>query len=594
MKLNKIATMALTALISIGASAAQKQSILNVKESIIDNNIVYPESFETNTKEMMNNWYLQNYTTLDTDVELRDAATVGDAEYTKRLAAIPSAIELPYNQVVRSYIERYVTRNRTLVEEMLGMSLYYMPIFEQALEAEQLPLELKYLPVIESALNPNAVSRAGAAGLWQFMIATGKGQGLEVNSLVDERRDPYKSSVAAAKYLKDLFKIYNDWSLAIAAYNCGPANVNKALRRAGNTGNGKKKDFWDIYTYLPRETRGYVPAFIAANYVMTYFKRHNISPTLAKKPLITDTVTVNRYVNLNQISSVLNIPIEEIRVLNPQYRRDVIPGNSRPYTLTLPSQQVYSYIMTEDSIINYRSDLYAKREVVEPVEDRVSNDDSEYTWETKQVTSYHKVRKGEKLGTIARRYGLTSNQLKAMNGLKSNSVYRGQTLKIVTTKKVKVPKPQDRQEPEQEQLDEPTMATATAPAAENRAPVTEHQEATNTPYKGSYSISNEPEQKEVPSQTQVARERNSKYNASSQNTKKQTREKTYKSSRSSVTTAETEHVVKKGENLTEIARKNGVTIDELKQANNIKGDQINAGSTLKIPGKQTTGKKRRR
>ncbi|MBQ2235358.1 MAG: lytic transglycosylase domain-containing protein, partial [Muribaculaceae bacterium] len=273
MNRTRITTLLVAALATLAMMAAQKNSILSIKQTITDDNIVFPESFETDTHELMTNWYLQNYTILDADVEKRSTGEVSEQEYIKRLAALPTEIEMPYNQVVRSYIDRYVKRNRTLVEEMLGMSLYYMPIFEQALEQEQLPLELKYLPVIESALNPNAVSRAGAAGLWQFMVGTGKGLGLEVNSLVDERRDPYRSSTMAATYLKNLFSIYNDWSLAIAAYNCGPGNVNKALRRAG----GEGADFWAIYPYLPRETRGYVPAFIAANYVMTYFKQHNIS-----------------------------------------------------------------------------------------------------------------------------------------------------------------------------------------------------------------------------------------------------------------------------------------------------------------------------
>ncbi len=623
MKIKRTVTIALATLIAISAGAAQKkQSILSLKESITDKDIVYPESFETNTTELMQNWYLQNYTVLDADVEKRDAAVASDAEYVKRLSAMPTVIEMPYNQVVRSYIDRYVTRNRTLVEEMLGMSLYYMPIFEQALEQEGLPLELKYLPVIESALNPNAVSHAGAAGLWQFMVSTGKGMGLEVNSLVDERRDPYRSSEAAAKYLKNLFNIYNDWSLALAAYNCGPGNVNKALARAGNS--EKKLDFWDIYYYLPRETRGYVPAFIAANYVMTYFKRHNISASLAKKPLITDTVSVNRYVNFNQISGVLNIPIEEIRVLNPQYRRDVIPGNNHAYTLTLPSQQIYSYIMSEDSIANYRSELYAQREVVEPVSDTsVQGDGGSYTWETKQVTQYHKVRRGEKLGSIAKRYGMSVNTLKSMNRIKGNSVRRGQTLRVVTTKRVKVYKPQPQnmnpnEEPrpaDEEEVNEPMVAANDvnsqgeceedtqdySQAAAQNAQRASRQSASNyTPYKGSYSVNDDPApEPEVKSQASQAHEINNYYK--SQTGKRQGKDKNYRNSRSSRATVAqpTKHTVKEGENLTKIAKRNGVTVEELKKANNIKGDQINTGTTIVIPSKQApatkkTGKKRRR
>ena len=597
--LKKISLVAMVVLMALPSSAAKKQSILSLKESITDNDIVYPESFETNTTELMQNWYLQNYIVLDADVEKRDAAVASDAEYIKRLSAMPTVIEMPYNQVVRSYIDRYITRNRTLVEEMLGMSLYYMPIFEQALEREQLPLELKYLPVIESALDPNAVSRAGAAGLWQFMVATGKGLGLEVNSLVDERRDPYRSSDAAAKYLKSLFNIYGDWSLALAAYNCGPGNVNKALTRAGNS--EKTKDFWDIYAYLPRETRGYVPAFIAANYVMTYFKSHNISPSLAKKPLITDTISVNRYIHFKQIASVLNLSIDEIRVLNPQYRRDVIPGGNRSYTLTLPSQQIYSYILSEDSIANYRTDLYAHREVVEPVsETSVSQDGGSYTWETKQVTQYHKVRKGEKLGAIAKRYGMSQKSLKAMNGLRSNTIKRGQTLKVVTSKRVKVFKPQPTPvstEPELVQNDiQEGFDADSAAVAEQVAQAT----AKNTPYKGSYSIDTpRPEPKhvaedEVKSQASQAHERNNYY--TSQAGRRESKEQNYRHSRSSRQTPPKpkQHTIKEGENLTKIAKRNGVTVEELKKANNISGDKIKIGSTLVIPSKQQAGGKHSR
>lgn len=250
---------------------------------------------------MLQNWYLQNYAVLNENMSNTPNIDATDEVYIQRLSKIPTDIEMPYNQVVRSYINMYTQRRRQLVENMLGMSLYYMPIFEEALERKGLPLELRYLPVIESALNPDAVSRAGATGLWQFMLPTARGLGLEVNTLVDERRDPYASSEAAASYLKQLYEMYHDWSLAIAAYNCGPGNVNKALRRAG----GENKDFWAIYYLLPQETRGYVPAFIAANYVMTYYNEHNISPALARRPIITDSIHIAKRVHFKQISTCL-------------------------------------------------------------------------------------------------------------------------------------------------------------------------------------------------------------------------------------------------------------------------------------------------
>ena len=610
-------TLLITTLLTLAAVAAPKQNVLTLKQTITDDDIVFPESFETDTHEMMQNWYLQNYTVLDADVESRATGEVSEEEYIKRLRAIPSVIEMPYNQVVRSYIDRYVKRNRTLVEEMLCMSLYYMPIFEQALEKEQLPLELKYLPVIESALNPNAVSRAGAAGLWQFMVGTGKGLGLEVNSLVDERRDPYRSSEKAASYLKNLFSIYGDWSLAIAAYNCGPGNVNKALQRAG----GEGKDFWDIYHYLPRETRGYVPAFIAANYIMTYFKRHNISPSLARKPLITDTVGVNRRIHFSQISHVLNMPIEEIRVLNPQYRHDVIPGDeNHNYTLCLPSQQVYSYIMSEDSIAAYRNDLYAHRDVVEPAGVTVNNDNNRnYTWETKTVTQYHKVRRGENASKIAARYGMTTKQLAQLNGLRHGKVQRGQTLKVTTRKRYKVytnqsadnneellaeastkqPQPDseevddndndndnDEEESESEQIEEVQRVEREAAQAKLAAQTKKAEEKKTT---RSTNVV------EPASDSKQWHSRNAKY---ADNRKSGNRETTYKNSRSSKRGGKhvekeakpVEHTIKKGESLDKIAKKAGVSVAELKKANGItgSGDKIKVGESLKIPAKGST------
>lgn len=548
--LHKYLTLAIAAAITVTASAAS--NILSLKESIKDDAIVYPESFETDTHEMMQNWYLQNYAVLDDDVENRATGDVSDAEYIRRLKAMPTEIEMPFNQVVKSYIEMYTHKRRTLVETMLGMSLYYMPIFEQALEEEGMPLELKYLPVIESALNPNATSRAGAAGLWQFMIGTAKGVGLEVNSLVDERRDPYRSSAKAAKYLHSLYDIYNDWSLAIAAYNCGPGNVNKAMRRAGD-GGAPNKDFWAIYPYLPKETRGYVPAFIAANYVMTYFKLHNISPSLAKRPLITDTVHVTRRIHLQQISDVLGLPIEEIRVLNPHFRKDVIPGNTHAYALSLPSQQVYSYIMSEDSIANYNASRYSPRDVVEPAGLSSGGDDNaQYTYTTKQVTKYHKVRKGETLAKIASRYGVSQASLRQWNGLgRKGGVKRGQTLKIVTTERVRHRVETDNSSSSEQQEEE-----ASTDDDEDDEDDTGEEE--------------EEEEVVVPVKPQPAKPQPAKPVA------KQEPKASY-----------TSHTVRDGESLTRIANHYGVEVADIKAANGITddGNTIIPGSKLKIPTK---------
>jgi len=430
--MNKFVTSLLLIASSLAVSAAS--SILTLKNSITDNSIIYPESFETDTHKMMQNWYLKNYAVLNDSYAKTPVVNATDEEYIKRLSSMPTEIEMPYNQVVRSYINMYVQRRRDLVESMLGMSLYYMPIFEQALERKGLPLELRYLPVIESALNPDAVSRAGATGLWQFMLPTARGLGLEINTLVDERRDPYASSEAAATYLKQLYDMYNDWSLAIAAYNCGPGNVNKAMRRAGEEG----KDFWTIYPYLPAETRGYVPCFIAATYVMNYYHKHNISPALAKRPIITDSVHVNQRVHFNQIADVLHIPVEELQILNPQYRKQEIPGDIRPYPLVLPATQTCSYVISEKAIASHDAGRYARRDVVEPstgMEPRPDTvDGQEGEWVTTEVVKYHKVRRKETMASIARKYGVTLRSLKRANG-NIRKPRRGQTLKVVTTKR---------------------------------------------------------------------------------------------------------------------------------------------------------------
>ncbi|MDO4510798.1 MAG: transglycosylase SLT domain-containing protein [Bacteroidales bacterium] len=518
-RFNALIVMTLMALTV--SAAPKKKSILSLKESITDEAIVYPYSFETNTQEMQKNWYLQNYAVVDANVENKSPQEVSDAEYIQRLRAIPSGIELPFNQVVKQYITRYITRERTMVSQILGMSPYYMPIFEQALEKEGLPHELKYIPIIESALDPNVVSSAGAAGLWQFMLVTSKGLGLEVNSLVDERRDPYRSSDAAAQYFKQLYGIYGDWSLAIAAYNCGPGVVNKALRRATSKDN-PKPDYWSIYEYLPRETRGYVPAFIAATYVMNNYQKHNISPALAKKPLLIDTVMVKRRVHFNQISKVLNIPIEEIRILNPQYRCDIIPGDTHPYSLALPSQQIYSYIMVEDSIMGYRQDMYATRDVVEPgnrnssvtqqmvdpkeqAKNVVQSVAAEEPAEQRPVaqnrssvkataaasseggeSKYHRVKRDETIESIASDYGMSVAELMALNNLNRKHVSRGQVLKVAGER---VPQAEQPKAQPTYAAAKPKAKATPAPAP---APAKKETKVAEQPKRGqSYSVNDE-------------------------------------------------------------------------------------------------------
>ena len=327
--------------------------------------IEFPEAMTYDLDSLLNLYMSKNYLE-EEDCNMRDINPVYSKEdYIGRLMRLPNVMEMVYNEVVQKFIDRYSGRLRHSISYMLGASNFYIPIFEEALEAYQLPLELKYLPIIESALNPNAVSRAGAGGLWQFMIGTGKQYGLQVNSLVDERRDPVKASYAAARYLSDLYKIFGDWNLVIAAYNCGPENINKAIRRS----NGEK-DYWQIYPYLPKETRGYVPAFIAANYIMTYYSLHNICPMSTRLPAKTDTVMVNRNVHLQQVAEVVGINIDLLRSLNPMYRRDIIPGATELYALRLPLTEVSKFIELQDSVYTYKVDeLLNKRSEVEIKDD---------------------------------------------------------------------------------------------------------------------------------------------------------------------------------------------------------------------------------
>ena len=369
---------------------------------------------------LLNDWKAKTYIDLGKDCSTSQVnPQFSDSVYIDRLSRMPVIMEMPYNDIVRKFIDTYTVRLRGQVSFMLSACNFYMPIFEEALDAYGLPLELKYLPIIESALNPSAVSRAGASGLWQFMLSTGKLYGLESNSLVDERRDPIKATWTAARYLKDMYDIYKDWNLVIAAYNCGPGNINKAIRRA----NGKT-DYWEIYNYLPRETRGYVPAFIAANYVMTYYCKHNICPMETNIPKATDTVQVTRDLHFQQIADLCHVPLDEIKSLNPQYKRNIIPGLSKPRTLRLPTEAISAFLDQQDTIYAHRaSEFFKNRRTVASIgQGKSSSGDGNLTW--------YRIRRGDTLGGIARKFGVSVRQLRNWNGLRGNNIRAGRRLKI--------------------------------------------------------------------------------------------------------------------------------------------------------------------
>lgn len=403
-----------------------------------------PEAMTQELDSLMHLYNTKNYLKPDTNCNMPDVNPVYDkAVYMKRLSMLPTVIEMPYNDVVQTFIDRYSGHLRNSVSYMLGAQNFYMPIFEEALDTYGLPLELKYLPVIESALNPCAVSRVGATGLWQFMLKTAKRYGLTVNSLVDERRDPIKSSYAAAHYLSDLYKLYGDWNLVIAAYNCGPDKINKAIHRS------KQNDYWQIYPYLPDETKGYVPAFIAANYIMNYYCDHNICPMTSELPEKTDTILVNKDINFEQISHVLGVDIEQIRALNPQYRHDLVNGSWRPSSLRLPALMITKFIDKEDSIYACKpEEMASKRTEVEvnneePVvsksrsysRHRSNSSSSKYTKKKKKNKRKHvsksvTIGDGDTLSEIAEKHNTTVSKLKKLNGIDGSNIRAGKKIKV--------------------------------------------------------------------------------------------------------------------------------------------------------------------
>lgn len=396
---------------------------VNTNETGEDYDTEMPESMRSNIESQYNIWLKKNLISFENDcMSTNKSPVVADSLIIDRLSRIPTVIEMPFNEEVKKYITRYANSLRTKVSFMLGASNLYVPTFEKALDLYNLPIELKYLPVIESALDPLAVSRQGATGLWQFMLTTGKKYGLKHNSLIDERRDPIKSTWAAVNYLKDLYDIYNDWNLVLAAYNSGPGTVNKAIQRAGGV-----KDYWKICKFLPKETRGYVPAFIAANYIMTYYCEHGICPMTNELPETTDTIQINRDLHFSQVAEVCKVDIEELKVLNPQYKKDLIPGNSFACSLSLPSQNVALFVNNEKTIFDYKSDeLFTKRREVE-----VDKSETKTTHSSlRKAKVRHKVRRGETLGTIADKYGVSVSKLKKLNHIRGTKITAGKTLKI--------------------------------------------------------------------------------------------------------------------------------------------------------------------
>ena len=427
----------LTCLSAIGMYCCHAQDVITVVEDsgkieVFD----MPEGMLINEEELMKDY--TNANNLQEGMGTSRTLSYSDSVLVDRISRIPTTIEMPLNDVTRKFIDTYSTRMKSAVSIMLGAANFYNPIFEEALERYGLPLELKYLPVIESALRPSATSKSGAAGLWQFMITAGKQYGLEINTLVDERRDPIKSSEAAARFLRDLYDMFGDWGLAIAAYNCGPGGVQKAVLRSGKQ---EGADFWSIYNLLPQETRGYVPAFIAATYIMNYYCEHGITPHEATLPMESDTIVVQKDVTFAQIASKCNVGVDELRAINPQYRKDIVPAN---YVLCLPASAIEDFIVNEDSIYGTPMGDVAglRRMVTEDVDvvteapkgnARSSSRNSRSTRNnsrSRQQSRSIAVKSGDTLSNIARRNGTTVAKLRQMNGIKGDMIKPGQKLRV--------------------------------------------------------------------------------------------------------------------------------------------------------------------
>ena len=456
------------------------------------------------TDSLMNVWYQQNKQLDNDDLEgynmdsIRFTSSVSDSVLLGRLERMNSFITLPFNETVRNYIVLYSEKMPSKMKRMLGLCEYYMPIFEETFNKYNLPDELKYMAIIESALNPTAVSRAGAKGMWQFMLRSAKLYGLEINSYVDERFDPFKSADAAARYLEDSYKMFGDWNLAISSYNCGAGNVNKAIRRCGG-----KRDFWSVYDYLPRETRGYVPAFVGAMYAINYSKENGLAPDSYPLPAQVDTFLIRKNLHFGQIHELVGIPIEVLESLNPQYIRDIIPGNSKEYILRIPYSYSGEFVAHEDSLYTYKADVYFDPQTLTQSATRSKPAASD----NGGGAIVYKVKSGDSLGKIAKKYHVTVKQLKQWNKLRSDVVRIGQRITIYTGGGAPAA----------------SASTAAKPAARQA------QEA--APASG----------------------------------------------------GATTYTVRKGDTLSSISRKYGVSVQAIMNENNLKGSNIQVGKTLRIP-----------
>ncbi|MCU0473081.1 MAG: transglycosylase SLT domain-containing protein [Bacteroidales bacterium] len=416
-RFNTLFAILFTVIINAGASS--------ITDTIIIKSDIGSEKITSDLDSLVNSWYVKLALQNNPGIFSNDTAGIqySDSVYKNRISRINSIIKLNYNSIIKNHIHVYTIRQREQFSAVLGLKDYYFPMIEDVFDSYGLPTELKYMAVIESALNPNAVNRySGATGLWQFMYSTGRMYGLTINSIVDERRNPLKATHAAARYMKDLYNIYHDWILVIAAYNCGPGNVNKAIRRSGN-----KKDYWEIYYRLPRETRGYIPQYVAAAYALNYYPEHNLRPLPLNIPVATDTIMVNKDIHLTQISEVMKIPLGELRALNPQYRTGLVPGSSKPLALTLPLSHLGDFIDLNDTIRSYKPDIYLNRatQIADP--SRSAYLPADVKGKTKLI---YTVKDGDNLGFISEWYRVGLSDLRYWNNIYRNTIRIGQKLVI--------------------------------------------------------------------------------------------------------------------------------------------------------------------